>query len=94
MKNALTIDLEDYFQVSAFDEIVGRDSWKKMQPRVEASTMRLLDLFDKYQVKSTFFVLGWVAKEFPQLVKEVSNRGHEKIAFFHGSASEDYHQRR
>ena len=75
--NAMTIDVEDYFQVSAFEGLAPRHRWEEFESRVEANTMRLLDIFDESNVKSTFFVLGWVAHRFPSLVQEIARRGHE-----------------
>ena len=75
--NALTVDVEDYFQVSAFAESIDRRDWDKHPLRVENNTRRLLDLFDGQQVKATFFVLGWVADRSKDLVKEIAARGHE-----------------
>ena len=75
--NALTVDVEDYFQVSAFAESIDRRDWDKHPLRVENNTRRLLDLFDEHQVKATFFVLGWVADRSKDLVKEIAARGHE-----------------
>jgi polysaccharide deacetylase family protein (PEP-CTERM system associated) len=75
--NALSVDVEDYFQVSAFDRIVSRDRWTSFDSRVVANTQRLLDLFDETGVKGTFFTLGWVAAHHPQLVREIASRGHE-----------------
>jgi len=75
--NALSVDVEDYFQVSAFDRIVSRDTWATFDSRVVANTHRLLDLFDDVGVKATFFTLGWIADQQPQLVREIVARGHE-----------------
>ena len=76
-RNALTVDVEDYFQVSAFDGVVARDTWHERPSRVEANTRRLLDLFDNAGARATFFVLGWIAERFPGLVPEIAGRGHE-----------------
>jgi polysaccharide deacetylase family protein (PEP-CTERM system associated) len=73
----MSIDVEDYFHVSVFDGIVPRSMWGSMESRVCANTHRLLDIFDEYGVKSTFFILGWVAERFPELVHNIANRGHE-----------------
>jgi len=73
----LSVDVEDYFMVEAFAGSVPRSSWSSWPLRVEANTLRLLDLFDKYSVKATFFFVGWVASQFPGLVREVHARGHE-----------------
>lgn len=75
--NAMTVDVEDYFHASAFDRVVSRTSWPERESRVDASTHRLLALFDKHRVKGTFFVLGWVAQRRPDLVREIANQGHE-----------------
>ena len=75
--NAITVDVEDYFHASAFDRVVPRAAWDDYASRVVPNTHRLLDLFDEQRVKGTFFVLGWVAKKFPELVREIGGRGHE-----------------
>jgi polysaccharide deacetylase family protein (PEP-CTERM system associated) len=75
--NALSVDLEEYFQVSNFDGVIPRDSWDGLASRVGDSTRRLLDLFDRTGSRSTFFVLGWVAERHPGLVRTIADRGHE-----------------
>ncbi len=75
--NALSVDLEEYFQVSNFDGVIPRDSWDGLDSRVGDATRRLLDLFERTGSRSTFFVLGWVAERQPALVREVADRGHE-----------------
>lgn len=77
MKHALTVDVEDYFHVSAFADVIRRDEWSNHSLRVEQNTHRLLDLFDECRTKATFFVLGWVAERLPALVREIEQRGHE-----------------
>ncbi len=77
IKNALTVDVEDYFQVSAFAKSINYDDWDSYKLRVSENTHRLLDLFDRYSVKATFFVLGWVAEREKALVEEIAKRGHE-----------------
>ena len=77
MLNALTIDVEDYFQVNAFEPYVARDSWDAFPLRVADNMRRLLDLLDEFGVKATCFVLGWVAERLPGLVREIQARGHE-----------------
>ena len=77
MDNVLTIDVEDYFHVSALENSIEKRSWDSIAPRVVNNTYRLLDLFDTYNVRATHFVLGWVAEKYPYLVKEIYNRGHE-----------------
>ena len=77
MTHILSVDVEDYFQVEAFAGSVGRDSWSQWPSRVVANTQRVLDLFEEYDAKATFFFVGWVAERFPHLVREVQSRGHE-----------------
>ncbi len=77
VQNALTVDVEDYFQVSAFADNVKYHEWDDRPLRVEANTYKLLDLFDEHQVKATFFTLGWVAERKQSLIAEIANRGHE-----------------
>jgi len=84
--NALTVDVEEHFQVSAFADAVGRSEWPTMPSRVERNTQDLLDLFDQHQYRATFFVLGWVAERHPQLVREIARRGHEVAS--HGYSHE------
>jgi len=75
--NAMTIDVEDYFHVSAFDGIVPRDRWSSMESRVCRNTDRLLALLADHGVSATFFVLGWVAERHPALVRRIAAAGHE-----------------
>lgn len=77
IRNALTVDVEDYFQVSAFADNIEQHEWDEHPLRVEDNTYKLLDLFDEYQVKATFFILGWVAERKRELVHEIAKRGHE-----------------
>lgn len=77
MLNALTIDVEDYFQVNAFAKVVQQDTWDSYPLRVGDNTRRILDMLDEYGIKATFFVLGWVAERVPGLVGEICGRGHE-----------------
>ncbi len=77
MKNFLTVDVEDYFHVAAFDNIVDIADWNKFPPRVVRNTRTILELFDNNNVKATFFILGWVAEHFPELVREIQDLGHE-----------------
>src|SRR5262245_17405205 len=77
MLNALTIDVEDYYQVSAFEPVVRYQDWHRYESRVEVNTYRILDLLDEYKTAATFFVLGWVAERHPELVREIDQRGHE-----------------
>jgi len=75
--NAMTIDVEDYFHVSAFDGVVPRSTWATLECRVERNTDRLLEIFDQSGIKATFFVLGWVAERYPALVQRIAAAGHE-----------------
>ena len=75
--NAMTVDVEDYFHVSAFESTVSTDKWDEMPLRVGHNTHRLLDLFAEKGVKSTFFTLGWVAKRCPDVIKRIVDEGHE-----------------
>ncbi len=77
MRNALTIDVEDYFQVEAFSAVIDRQKWPNYPSRVEKNTLLMLELLGNKNVKATFFVLGWVAKRFPALIKEIVQQGHE-----------------
>lgn len=77
IRNALTVDVEDYFQVSAFADNIEQHEWDEHPLRVENNTYKLLDLFDEYQVKATFFTLGWVAERKRDMVFEIARRGHE-----------------
>ena len=75
--HALSVDLEEYFQVSNFDRIIDRSAWDGLPQRVEAQTQRLLDRFDETHSRATFFVLGWVAERQPRLIRQIAERGHE-----------------
>jgi polysaccharide deacetylase family protein (PEP-CTERM system associated) len=75
--NAMSVDVEDYFQVSAFERVVARADWNGFESRVVKNTHALLDLFHRHGVRSTFFILGWVAARFPSLVREIAGLGHE-----------------
>ncbi len=76
-RNAMTVDVEDYFQVSAFENHVPRESWKRTATRVEANMERVLDLFARHGVCGTFFTLGWIAERHPALVRRIVEAGHE-----------------
>ena len=73
----MTIDVEDYFHVSAFDGIVPRHQWEHLESRVVANTERLLDIFAEFSVCGTFFILGCVAERYPSLVRRIKDAGHE-----------------
>ena len=76
-KQVLTVDVEDYFHVSAFEKAIDRSDWVNLEQRVEASTHRLLELFSEHNAKCTFFTLGWVAERYPNLIKAIVDQGHE-----------------
>lgn len=75
--NAMTVDVEDYFHVSAFESVVSPKDWDSYESRVCRNTDRLLEIFDGAQVRATFFILGWVAERFPDLVRRIASGGHE-----------------
>jgi len=75
--NALTVDVEDYFHVSALADSIGRDTWATREPRVAGNIHKLLAIFEKFDARATFFVLGWVAEHYPHLVREIAQHGHE-----------------
>ena len=77
MNNVFSVDVEDYFHVAALSETIKVEDWSTISPRVVGNTRRLLDLFERHNVKATHFVLGWVAERFPELVREIDARGHE-----------------
>lgn len=82
--NALTIDVEDYFQVSAFAPYIARSEWDSRECRVERNMQLILDLLDRHNVKATFFTLGWIAERYPHLVREMAHRGHEVASHGYG----------
>jgi polysaccharide deacetylase family protein (PEP-CTERM system associated) len=75
--NAMTVDVEDYFHVTAFAGSLDRERWSSQESRVERNTHVLLELFERHRVRTTFFVLGWVAERVPGLIKELHRAGHE-----------------
>ena len=75
--NALSVDVEDYYQVTAFEGFVSRRDWSGFSPRVDRNTRRLLDLLERLGARATFFTLGWVAAHSPDLIREIRARGHE-----------------
>jgi polysaccharide deacetylase family protein (PEP-CTERM system associated) len=93
-KNALTVDVEDYFQVSALAPHIERRSWDSRPCRVERNVQRLLDLFEQSGAQATFFTLGWVAERYPHLVRDIVARGHELAShgYAHLRASEQTRQ--
>jgi len=87
MCNALTIDVEDYFQVSALAPYIARSEWETRECRIERNVARILAMLDEYGVRATFFTLGWVAERYPKLLRDIVANGHELAS--HGFA----HQR-
>jgi polysaccharide deacetylase family protein (PEP-CTERM system associated) len=77
MLNVMSVDVEDWFCVHNLSRLIPYTDWDNQESRVERNTQRLLDLFAKHGVEATFFVLGWVADRFPDLVREIERRGHE-----------------
>jgi polysaccharide deacetylase family protein (PEP-CTERM system associated) len=77
IRNAMTVDVEDYFQVQAFAHCIDRNDWDAFPRRVDLNTNRILDQFDTHGVKATFFTLGWVAERFPGLIRRIVADGHE-----------------
>jgi len=84
LQNAMTIDVEDYFHVSAFDGVVPRSRWNDLESRVCANTDRLLAILDGAHVLATFFILGWVAERYPDLVRRIASLGHEVASHGYG----------
>lgn len=82
--NALTIDVEDYFQVSAFAPYIRRSEWDARECRVERNVGRILQMLDERGVKATFFTLGWIAERYPQLVRRIVEGGHELASHGYG----------
>src|SRR5688572_21492603 len=86
MLNALTVDVEEHFQVHNFETVIDRRDWEKQESRVAPSTRRILRLLEETGAKATFFVLGWVAERHPEIVREIVAGGHELAT--HGYAHE------
>ena len=84
MMNALTVDVEDYFQVSAMAPHIARDSWDAQPCRVERNVQRLLAMFAQHDARATFFTLGWIAERYPQLVRDIVAGGHELASHGYG----------
>jgi polysaccharide deacetylase family protein (PEP-CTERM system associated) len=77
MRHALTVDIEDWFQVGAFETVIAKADWDSLAPRVERNTDAVLALFAESGVKATFFTLGWVAQRYPALIRRIVEQGHE-----------------
>jgi polysaccharide deacetylase family protein (PEP-CTERM system associated) len=84
IRNAMTCDVEDYFQVSAFAPYIDRASWPARECRVEANMDRILALFERTGVRATFFTLGWIAERYPNVVKRIVAGGHELASHGYG----------
>ena len=86
-KHLLTVLVEDYFHVGAFENLIRERNWSRFEPRYEQNTLKTLDLLDEFDTKATFFVLGWIAEQNPRLVREIVSRGHEVASrgFYHRS---------
>ena len=82
--NAMTVDVEDYFQVAAFEKCIARADWHRWPQRVERNTRRALELLDQHGVKATFFALGWVAERYPALMRDIAGSGHELASHGYG----------
>jgi len=90
VRNAMTIDVEDYFQVSAFEKHIPRSSWEHLPCRIEHNLDVILGMMENYGVKGTFFTLGWIARRYPALVHRIVAAGHELAShgYAHGRANE------
>ena len=75
--NAFSVDVEDYFHVSAYNAVIDRNDWDSLPSRVEQNTDKMMSILDDHDTKGTFFVLGWVAERYPALVKRIAEEGHE-----------------
>ncbi len=84
IQNALTIDVEDYFQVSAFSAHIKREDWTNIPCRVESNIERILALLASNDTKATFFTLGWIAERYPQMVRSIVEQGHEIASHGYG----------
>jgi polysaccharide deacetylase family protein (PEP-CTERM system associated) len=87
--NAFSIDVEDYFQVAAFDSVIERSSWDNLPLRVENNVNQFLDLLSEHNVKATFFTLGWVAERLPEMTKRIHREGHEMASHGYGHQKVD-----
>ena len=83
LPNAMTVDVEDYFQVSAFENAIPRRDWASMPARLPHNVERILQLFESENVKATFFALGWVCEKFPELIRDIAAAGHEVASHGH-----------
>jgi polysaccharide deacetylase family protein (PEP-CTERM system associated) len=83
LPNAMTVDVEDYFQVSAFDRQISREDWNSIPSRIASNVERILELFEQENVRATFFTLGWVSEKFPKIVRAIAAAGHEIASHGH-----------
>jgi polysaccharide deacetylase family protein (PEP-CTERM system associated) len=77
LRNAMSVDVEDYFHVAALSDVIREEDWPRMEYRAESSTHKLLELFARKGIQATFFILGWVARRSPDLIREIYSSGHE-----------------
>lgn len=84
MQNALSVDVEDWFQVGAFETVIDRKDWDALECRVERNTDAVMALFDEAGIKATFFTLGWVAERYPALIRRIVDAGHEIASHGYG----------
>ncbi len=89
-QHLLTVLVEDYFHVGAFEKLIQQKYWQNFEPHYEQNTLKTLDLLDELSAKATFFVLGWIAEQNPKLIREIASRGHEIASrgFYHRSLSQ------
>ena len=92
MKNALSVDVEDYFHVSGFEHVVDRDRWPEYPVRFHIGMAKILAILDRHDIQATFFFLGWIAERYPEVVADVGARGHEVAV--HGYAHHLVHRQR
>lgn len=83
-ENALTVDVEDYFQVAALAPHIPRSTWEQRECRIERNLERILELFERHQARATFFTLGWIAERYPQAVRRIVEAGHELASHGYG----------
>jgi polysaccharide deacetylase family protein (PEP-CTERM system associated) len=77
IQNAMSVDVEEYFHVSAFEKHISRNDWGDLPSRIERNINQILSLFNDYNVKATFFILGWIAERYPELVRKIAEMDHE-----------------
>lgn len=77
LRNILTVDIEEYFHSPAFDSLFGADKWPSLESRVTYNTERMLEILKEYSVTATFFILGWVAERFPDIINKIKSKNHE-----------------